>query len=59
LDRYADRDEVERAMKSVASVYDLYGKPDRLLFQTPLDIYLITGGMEAEIADFFSLIVNK
>jgi len=59
LDRYADLDEIKSTMKSVASVYELFGKPNHLLFQTPLEINRMTGDMEEAIAGFYAGIINK
>ncbi len=59
LDRYADLDEVRNTMKSVAGVYGLYGKQNRLLFQTPLEINRITMAMEEEIVGFYLNILNN
>lgn len=59
LDRYADPDEVRNTMNSVTNVYGLYGKPNHLLFQTPVEINRITPTMEKEIVDFYSGILNE
>lgn len=54
LDRYADQEAVQNTMKSVESVYSLYGKRDRLKFQTPLEINRLTEEMDKDIVDFYS-----
>jgi len=58
LDRYADLQAVKSVMKPVAGIYNLYSKPKRLVFQTPLEINRMTPTMEEEIANFYSDIIN-
>ncbi|MEP7108070.1 MAG: alpha/beta hydrolase [Ferruginibacter sp.] len=59
LDRYTDPVEIKSEMKKVAVIYDLFGKPNHFLFETPLEINRMTGAMEEEITGFFSVIINN
>jgi pimeloyl-ACP methyl ester carboxylesterase len=59
LDRYADQDAVQNTMKAVENVYGLYGKKDRLIFQRPLEINRMNETMNADMAKFFSDILNN
>jgi pimeloyl-ACP methyl ester carboxylesterase len=54
LDWHADAGEVTNTMKSVATVYSLFGQSNQLNFQTPLEINRMTPEMEKDILDFFS-----
>ncbi len=53
LDRYTNPEAIKNTMRAIQNVYDLYGKPDQLIFQTPLEINRMTETMNGEVADFF------
>jgi pimeloyl-ACP methyl ester carboxylesterase len=59
LDRYADPEAVQKTMKPVENVYNLFGKKDNLVFRTPLEINRMTGAMNKEVADFYGRLLRQ
>ena len=60
LDRYADPQAVQNTMKTVSSVYDLFGKKNNLQIQTPLEINRMTEEMNKNVAEFYNqILINQ
>jgi hypothetical protein len=59
MDRYGDQEAIGSSMKDVQNVYALYGKSDRLVYRTPLEINRLTDAMGMEVAGFFKAVINK
>jgi pimeloyl-ACP methyl ester carboxylesterase len=59
MDRYADLNAIKGTMKAVQGIYELYGKPEQLVFKTPLEINRMTEEMNSEVAGFYETILKS
>lgn len=59
LDRHADRENVDRCMQEVASVYALFESPTRLRVNTPHDFNRFTSAQQEEIVNWLDEVAGS